>query len=269
MIKISEPFNIITKDKNGTLYGVYNPDGSVKITKGSYFRNHETNTLLQVYRNKRAELINNNYVNNGIFIKDYVFKNSCEAYCCCFGRQDNGIAKFYTIDGIELVEFLNSMRDKINSKRHYLEEDDELGVIDSFDIDFNDTYLPEFKPVEIVKIKYDEKERIARSIKRAKGAIIRANYKCNIDESHQSFISKRGKPYMEAHHLIPLSAQDNFSYGLDADANIVCLCPNCHRNLHYGKDIKDMLNKLYDLRVKELEESGINISFDELLELYK
>ncbi len=116
MIKISEPFNIITKDKNGTLYGVYNPDGSVKIIKGSYFRNHKINTLLQVYRNKRAELINNNYGNNGIFIKDYVFKNSCEAYCCCYGRYDNGIAKFFTIDNVELDKFLNNSK-----KRCYLE----------------------------------------------------------------------------------------------------------------------------------------------------
>ena len=74
---------------------------------------------------------------------------------------------------------------------------------------------------------------------------------------------------MEAHHLIPLSAQDNFSSGLDADANIVCLCPNCHRNLHYGKNIKDLLKILYDLRVQELEESGICISYDELMKLYE
>jgi 5-methylcytosine-specific restriction protein A len=73
---------------------------------------------------------------------------------------------------------------------------------------------------------------------------------------------------MEAHHLIPLSTQDYFEYSLDVDANIVCLCPTCHRKLHYGNSIKDDLKRLYDLRIKRLKQSGIDISFGELLKLY-
>jgi 5-methylcytosine-specific restriction protein A len=74
---------------------------------------------------------------------------------------------------------------------------------------------------------------------------------------------------MEAHHLVPLSAQELFNTsGLDSIANIVCLCPNCHKNLHYGKDIKFMLEKIYNERKQALEKSGIIITFDELLELY-
>lgn len=44
------------------------------------------------------------------------------------------------------------------------------------------------------------------------------------------------KPYMEAHHLIQMSAQDNFYSTLEFADNIVCLCPNCHRKIHRAID---------------------------------
>lgn len=51
--------------------------------------------------------------------------------------------------------------------------------------------------------------------------------------------------------------------------NIVSLCSNCHNKLHYGKDIKDDLYKLYKERENLLKDAGIYISFEELLNLYK
>ena len=93
----------------------------------------------------------------------------------------------------------------------------------------------------------------------AKKSILLANYQCDLDKSHKSFITKNGKPYMEAHHLIPLSTQDYFDYSLDVDANIVCLCPNCHRKLHYGDNITSDLIKLY--------EDGSKISIEHLEKL--
>lgn len=95
-----------------------------------------------------------------------------------------------------------------------------------------------------------------------------SNYKCNIDNSHESFVTKNGKSYMEAHHLIPLSAQADFDYSLDIDANIVSLCPMCHRKLHHGKDIESEIKKLFDLKNELLKKSGIEIILEELFENY-
>ena len=36
-------------------------------------------------------------------------------------------------------------------------------------------------------------------------------------------------PYLEVHHLIPLSEGGN-----DELKNVLAVCPNCHRDLHYG-----------------------------------
>lgn len=39
-----------------------------------------------------------------------------------------------------------------------------------------------------------------------------------------------GTPYLEVHHRVPLAIG-----GEDTVANAIALCPNCHRELHYGK----------------------------------
>lgn len=40
---------------------------------------------------------------------------------------------------------------------------------------------------------------------------------------------KDGRPYLEVHHLIPLSKG-----GFDELSNVIALCPNCHREFHFG-----------------------------------
>jgi 5-methylcytosine-specific restriction protein A len=62
-----------------------------------------------------------------------------------------------------------------------------------------------------------------------------ARYQCEINLEHYTFIARStGHPYMEGHHVLPMKYQDKFDKSLDVYANIVCLCPICHRLLHYG-----------------------------------
>ena len=100
-------------------------------------------------------------------------------------------------------------------------------------------------------------------------ALKRANYECEIDKSHPSFERKTTKVnYTEPHHLIPMAKQGNFSYSLDVEANIVSLCSNCHNQIHYGADYKEMISKLHIKREKELTQAGIQIDLDTLIEYY-
>lgn len=96
-----------------------------------------------------------------------------------------------------------------------------------------------------------------------------ANYICEIDSGHETFIAEStNKQYMEGHHAIPMRNQDMFSVSLDVYANIICLCPTCHRLLHYGlqNDKRNMLNRIYSDRADRLKQSGIRLSKDEFLE---
>lgn len=85
-----------------------------------------------------------------------------------------------------------------------------------------------------------------------------ANYSCEIDKGHEPFLAaKNNKPYMEAHHIIPMRLQGMFKYSLDVYANIICLCPLCHWRIHYAVEAerRKILNAIY-----EKEKSGLIIA---------
>ena len=78
-------------------------------------------------------------------------------------------------------------------------------------------------------------------------------------------------PYFECHHIIPLSMHKRFDVSLDVPANVAVLCPGDHRMLHHGlkKDKRDALTKLYNKHIDDLRKSGIDITLDELLKMYR
>ena len=118
---------------------------------------------------------------------------------------------------------------------------------------------------------------IAKNTRLSKSSLIRANYTCSVNPNHKTFITKNGTFYMEGHHLIPCTVTnsnyfwDKFNRNIDCIENIVCLCPNCHREVHYaeweGKSIA--LKVIYKQYKDNLEEAGIRISEEELLNLYR
>lgn len=100
-----------------------------------------------------------------------------------------------------------------------------------------------------------------------------ANFQCEWNNKHETFISNTtSNNYVEAHHLIPIKYyySNEFEVSIDNEANIVALCPNCHRCLHYGKfeDKKEILKNLYDANEEKLKKAGIVIAFERLLEMY-
>ena len=100
--------------------------------------------------------------------------------------------------------------------------------------------------------------------------LISADYKCEIDNRHETFLAeKTGKPYMESHHAIPLRQQPHFDNSLDIYANLVCLCPICHRKIHYGiqPERENMIKIIYHNRAGRLANSGICLSQHEFIQL--
>lgn len=96
------------------------------------------------------------------------------------------------------------------------------------------------------------------------------NYKCIFGE-HKTFRTKTDQRYVEAHHIIPMQAQDLFAdrgISLDVCQNIVALCPICHREIHHGENAKHLIEKLYNLRKKELQSKGIEITLEQLKAYY-
>ena len=61
-------------------------------------------------------------------------------------------------------------------------------------------------------------------------ALLRANGQCERCLLAAPFLRKSNRsPYLEVHHKIPLSED-----GPDTLDNVLALCPNCHREVHFG-----------------------------------
>ncbi|KAA5538859.1 MrcB family domain-containing protein [Adhaeribacter rhizoryzae] len=103
-------------------------------------------------------------------------------------------------------------------------------------------------------------------------ALKKANYKCENNENHITFISATNRhQFVEAHHLIPMEFQDDFDASIDVPENIISLCPNCHRAFHNAIDeVKIALAmKFLSQRNQQLEQRGISIKENKLIEYYK
>jgi hypothetical protein len=78
-----------------------------------------------------------------------------------------------------------------------------------------------------------------------------SGFTCEYNPKHKLFVSRfTEKPYLEAHHLIPMGLQKDFKKSLDTVHNVYCLCPYCHRAVHQATEpyAKEILGTLAEQR---------------------
>lgn len=100
------------------------------------------------------------------------------------------------------------------------------------------------QPLERVRQKYasatpEVKARLSHHIERGGvgDAVKRAcGYRCQICEGlgidRLGFTRRSGGNYAEAHHVLPVS---ELTLGSLGPSNVICVCPNHHRQIHYGR----------------------------------
>ena len=131
------------------------------------------------------------------------------------------------------------------------------------------------RPLDIVFDDYGE--IIKKNIRFSKLALIQANFTCQINPGHKTFTTRHGVPYMEGHHLIPCTVSNaEYFYkkdrkNIDCVENITCICPNCHRAVHFGDTPTKsaIIKELFSKQNKTLKRVGIIITEEELLKRYK
>ncbi|WBA80112.1 HNH endonuclease signature motif containing protein [Endozoicomonas sp. GU-1] len=96
--------------------------------------------------------------------------------------------------------------------------------------------LGEFKP-QIVTTQVTQYQRDPK----VKAWVLKeANGYCECCDSEAPFLNADGEPFLEVHHLRHLA-----DGGSDRVTNAIALCPNCHREFHYGQSITTKLVALY------------------------
>ncbi|HIF9162850.1 TPA: HNH endonuclease [Photobacterium damselae] len=67
-----------------------------------------------------------------------------------------------------------------------------------------------------------------------------ANSQCELCKSTPFLKSSTNKPYLEVHHVKKLA-----DGGSDTVTNAVALCPNCHKEIHFGINASKLIEQLY------------------------
>jgi len=88
--------------------------------------------------------------------------------------------------------------------------------------------------------KLTEVERTERDAGVKNWVLNQAKGRCECCNQNAPFTLNDGSPYLEVHHVHHLA-----NGGSDTPANAVAVCPNCHRELHHGKDKEELVRNLY------------------------
>ncbi len=93
-------------------------------------------------------------------------------------------------------------------------------------------------------------------------ALKRAKFTCEVEPDISLFIARStGTPYLEPHHLIPMSLQGSFkTISLDHADNVYALSPHHHRRVHFGlpADSQEVIEKLLCRRATVLKKYGVS-----------
>ncbi len=197
------------------------------------------------------------------------------ASICNFVEEtDKTLSGLTTILGLRFSTQTRKYKKK-SGKKISIESDLDKKLLDNIDakIGKKATESPTYqgKPKKKKKpTKVSSTEAYPRDTNTALNALEIANYKCEINPEHPTFIRKKNNlPYTEPHHLIPMAYSDCFDFSLDVEENIVSLCSHCHNQIHYGKDVEVILRPLYEQRKDMLARVGLYIKYAELLKMYK
>jgi len=169
--------------------------------------------------------------------------------------------KFWTwiISALEALEIL-----EYNDKNEIAIHENALNHIKQLynNLDYSDMFYSD----NTYKIDFIVSEkRVQRNHDLSISAKERDNFTCVVNKEHSTFLSNK-KNYIEGHHIIPMFQQKNFDFKLDDVNNIVCLCPNCHRKVHFADDKKDILDTLYFNKESFFEKN--NVSMGDLYKIY-
>lgn len=100
---------------------------------------------------------------------------------------------------------------------------------------------PVLRPTGVLvpKIDYSPTTKYYRDPEVRAWVLQRANGNCELCNLTAPFITANDDYYLESHHLILLSQG-----GADTPLNSAALCPNCHRKIHYGKEVNELRESL-------------------------
>jgi len=98
--------NLISGDRRR--FALYNTiSKKVTVLEGSYFSPRQATTLSKTRKKLREKLIQEGYIKNDRFVKDYTFNSPSQASGVCYGSPISGNKFWKLTDGTTLGDYLN------------------------------------------------------------------------------------------------------------------------------------------------------------------
>ena len=136
----------------------------------------------------------------------------------------NSIRKISDEAFIEILKLANIDPDIDESTSHLESGINALDILRDLNTRYAD--IQSEKRAKKIKNLLDRGSSVTKALKSLLGA------KCQIC-GWEGFEKKSGEDFIEAHHIVQLSERKKGSLCTE---NIILICPNCHREVHYGKD---------------------------------
>jgi hypothetical protein len=241
-------FNLISKDKNVYRFALAN-------LKNSGNKNpNQNNKRFYIHNNIPNYKQNSQYFLIGLYNAGdkliYAFSEASEFVGNYLIRNANSEFRSYSSFWLrfeQLIDHYESERDYTIKEKTAKGREHVYGVVYlTKKLKFEEIikHLGAQKSIEKKSIKLSdevyaiEKILLLRNNKLREQAFKNSNYTCENCGKRETFISKDGTMYFEAHHIIPfnITTHLHFDSSLDCLENISCLCAECHRKIHYSKD---------------------------------
>lgn len=176
----------------------------------------------------------------GSFKKKYIFRGEFVSDGYELIRPDKGPRKGLQTIRVKLVPVCDGIKDNqdLNSESKTQETIEEIR---------SNILLKQ----NAVKKNNTTENYLARAYERdaeiKKYTLLRAGGECEHCKRKAPFRKKNGAPYLEVHHILRLA-----DFGDDKIENVIGLCPNCHREAHYGSE-RHRVQKVMLLEVQSKE----------------
>ncbi|HFG2128619.1 HNH endonuclease [Vibrio mimicus] len=131
--------------------------------------------------------------------------------------------------------YLVSKNDGWHAIRNDIDNGTLINLADEIDVSINNNLYGSKTPQKLQKVG----SVYGRDVRVAAQTLLLAGGRCELCEK-STFLKKNGKPFLEVHHVLPLA-----NGGSDTITNTVALCPNCHKELHFGEQSGILTDKLY------------------------
>jgi 5-methylcytosine-specific restriction protein A len=109
-------------------------------------------------------------------------------------------------------------------------------------------YVDQFEHIEVPEGEVKRRDATGQVFERSPQVrnyvLSRARGKCEWCGA-KGFYTRAGSVYLETHHIQPLSENGN-----DNVSNVIALCPNHHREAHFGKDAESFKDELFRVVAK-------------------